>query len=84
MIHKLKVIGGIEGGNVGFKMKTSKSYLVSKNVLPFANSPKFDYESYHKTFLISSVNNSMMVNYLFFLLNGYEIVHRKPHSKQTL
>ena len=66
-------------------MRASKSYWVSKNVLLFAKSPKFDYESYHKifSFLLSGIQiHLMMVNYLFSLLNGYEIMHRKPHSKQ--
>ena len=66
-------------------MRTSKSYWVSKNVLPFAKSLKFDYESYHKI-LLSLVSTtqiySVMVNYLFSLLNGYEIMHHKPHSLQ--
>ena len=67
-------------------MRTSKSYWVSKNVLPFAKSLKFDYESYHKFFLslVSTIQiyYSMMVNNLFSLLNGYEIMHQKPHSMQ--
>ena len=66
-------------------MRTSKSYWVSKNVLPFAKSLKFDYESYHKIFssLVSTTQiYSMILNYLFSLLNGYEIMHQKPHSMQ--
>ena len=50
---------------------------VSKNVLLFAKSPKFDYESYHKIFssLLSTIQiYLMMVSYLFSLLNGYEIM----------
>ena len=72
-------------GNKEFKVRTSKSYWVSKNILLFAKSPKFDYESYHKIFpsLLSTIQiYLMMVNYLFYLLNGYEIMHRKPHSTQ--
>ena len=56
-----------------------------KNVLLFAKSPRFDYESYHKIFssLQSTIQiHLMMVNYMFYLLNGYETMHRKPHSKQ--
>ena len=66
-------------------MRTSKSCWVSKNVLLFAKSPKFDYENYHEicSCILSTIQiYSMMVNYLFFLLNGYEIMHRKRHSKQ--
>ena len=76
---------GNEGGNKEFKVRTSKSHWVSKNVLLFAKSPRFDYESYHKIF--SSLQSTiqiyfMMVNYMLYLRNGHEIMHQKPHSKQ--
>ena len=65
-------------------MKREQSHWVSKTVLPFANSLKFDYESYKIFSSLVSTNQiySMMVNYLFSLLNGYEIMHQKPHSMQ--
>ena len=53
-------------GNKEFKVRTSKSYWMSKNVLLFAKSPKFDYESYHKIFSsilsTTSINNSNIFN----------------------
>ena len=62
---------------------------MSKSILLFAKSPKFDYESYHRIFssLLSttSINNSNIFNdgeLSVPLLNGYEIMLRKPHSKQ--
>ena len=72
-------------GEQRVQVRTSKSYWVSKNILLFAKSPKFDYEGYHKIFasLLSTIQiYLMMVSYLFSLLNGYEIMQRKPHSKQ--
>ena len=66
-------------------VRTSESYWMSKNILLFAKSPKFDYEGYHKIFasLLSTIQiYLMMVSYLFSLLNGYEIMQQKPHSKQ--
>ena len=53
-------------GNKEFKVRTSKSYWMSKNILLFAKSPKFDYESYHKIFSsilsTTSINNSNIFN----------------------
>ena len=68
-----------------FKVRTFESYWVSKNVLPFAKSPKFDYKSFVNFFSshLSTIQiYSVMVNYLFSLLSEYEIMQRKPHSKQ--
>ena len=37
------------------------NYLLSKKILPFEKSPKFDYESYHKIFFLISFVNDLSI-----------------------